>query len=642
MRMISFLVGLFSLPLLAASAWAADGEWLHYGNDLGGSRYSPLDQITPANVSGLKQAWVYRTNPGETLKTHLQVTPLMVGDALYVCTATNQVIALDAETGAQRWRWEPPAPNDRRRTCRGVTYYKVPNGVGACAERIFSTTARAQLVALDARTGKPCEGFGTAGLVDLKTGMGEVKPNYYYVTSAPVIIRGRVVMGGWVADNQHVNEPPGVIRAYDAMTGAFSWAFDPGRPEYHGEPLPGETYTLGTPNSWAPMSADETLGLVYAPMGNATPDYFGAHRTPESEKFTSAVLALDAETGALRWLYRTVHHDVWDYDLASQPTLVDLQIGGQPVPALIQPTKRGQIFVLDRRTGRTLKPVEERKVPQRPVEGDWLSPTQPFSTGMPDFAGPDLTERSMWGLTPFDQLWCRIKFRKARYDGPMTPPGTKPTITNPGYLGGIDWGGVSVDPVRQIMIVNWSRMPNYTRLIPREKADRMGLKPGPEGYMPGKPQAQAGTPYAARTGAFLSPLGVPCVNPPYASLTAVDLNTGKVIWSEPFGDARDNGPWGMRSMLPLTMGVPAIGGSVSTRSGLVFIGASMERTLRAVDQKTGDILWKTRLPVGGHATPMTYISPASGRQFVVIAAGGHLALQSPFGDYIIAYALPKK
>ena len=642
MRMIRLIALLLAVPLAAHSAVAADGEWHHYGNDLGGMRYSPLDQITPENVSGLKQAWVYRTNPGETLKAHLQVTPLMVGDALYVCTATNQVIALDAETGAQRWRWEPPAPNDRRRTCRGVTYYKVPDGVGACAERIFSTTARAQLVALDARTGKPCAGFGAGGMVDLKTGMGEVKPNYYYVTSAPVIIRGRVVMGGWVADNQHVDEPPGVIRAYDAMTGAFSWAFDPGRPEYHGEPLTGETYTLGTPNSWAPMSVDEALGLVYAPMGNATPDYWGAHRTPESEKFTSAVLALDAETGALRWLYRTVHHDVWDYDVPAQPTLVDLQIGGQPVPALIQPTKRGQVFVLDRRTGRTLKPVVERKVPQGPAPGDWLSPTQPFSTGMPDFTGPELTEKSMWGLTPFDQLWCRIKFRQARYEGPMTPPGINPSITHPGYLGGIDWGGVSVDPVRQIMIVNWSRMPNYTQLIPRAEADRRGLKPGPEGYMPGQPQAQAGTPFAAATGAFLSPLGVPCINPPYATLTAVNLGTGKVIWSEPFGDARDNGPWGIPSMLPLTMGVPAIGGSVSTRGGLVFIGASMEMSLRAVDQKTGDLLWKTRLPAGGHATPMTYISPASGRQFVVIAAGGHTALASPFGDYIIAYALPRK
>jgi quinoprotein glucose dehydrogenase len=312
------------------------------------------------------------------------------------------------------------------------------------------------------------------------------------------------------------------------------------------------------------------------------------------------------------------------------------------VPALIQPTKRGQVFVLDRRTGQPLKPVEERPAPQKPAPGEWLAPTQPFSPGMPDFAGPDLTERNMWGLTPFDQLWCRIKFRQARYDGHMTPPGVAPSITYPGYLGGIDWGGVSVDPVRQIMIVNWSRMPNYTRLIPRAEADSMGIKPGPRGIVPGHPQAQAGTPFAAKTGAFLSPLGVPCVDPPYATLTAVDLNTGKVIWSEPFGRATDNGPGGVPSYLPLTMGVPAIGGSVSTRSGLVFIGASMEKMLHAIDQRTGKILWEGKLPFGGHATPMTYISPKSGRQFVVIAAGGHISLGSPFGDVLVAYALPKK
>ena len=635
-----YTILLFLFGMAATPAWAVDGEWQHYGNDLGGTRYSPLSQITPENVAGLKQVWIAETNKGETLKSHLQVTPLMVGDTLYVCTPTNQVIALNAETGGQRWRYEPPPPNNRRRTCRGVTYYKVPDAVGMCAERIYTSTADAKLVALDARTGKLCPGFGTAGVVDLKIGMGKILPNYYYVTSAPAIVRGRVIMGGWVADNQYVGEPPGVVRAYDAVTGAFSWAFDPGHPDQHGEPPPGQTYALGTPNSWAPMSGDEGLGLVFIPTGNATPDYWAAHRSPESEKFTSSVIALDAETGEVRWLYQTAHHDVWDYDVPAQPTLIDLTIKGRTVPALIQPTKRGQVFVLDRRTGQPVLPVEERPVPQGAAPGDWLSPTQPFSTGMPDFGGPALSEKSMWGLTPLDQLWCRIKFKQARYDGPMTPPGIKPSITYPGYLGGIDWGGVSVDPVRKVMIVNWSRMPNYTYLIPRAEADKMGVKPGPEGFMPG-PNAQAGTPFAARTRAFLSPIGVPCINPPYATLTAVDLNTGRVLWSNPFGQAKDNGPWGIPSMLPINMGVPAIGGSVSTKSGVVFIGASMERVLHAIDQRTGKILWKGRLPVGGHATPMTYISPASGRQFVVIAAGGHLALGSKFGDYLVAYALPK-
>lgn len=634
------LIAVLILSLLPAAAWAADGEWHHYGNDAGGTRYSALGQITPANVAKLRQVWSYRTGNGEKPQSSLEVTPLMVDGSLYICTPTNQVIALDAETGQQRWRYEPPAPNDRKRACRGVAYYKVPEASGDCAERIYTGTADARLLALDARTGKLCAGFGKGGVVDLRWGMGKVLPNYYFVTSAPLVARGRIVVGGWVADNQYVNEPPGVVRAYDAVTGAFSWAFDPGRPDDHAQPGPGQSYTLGTPNSWAPMSADDALGLVYIPTGNATPDYWGAHRSRESEKFTSSVVALDVETGAARWQFQTVHHDVWDYDVPAQPTLVDLKIDGRGVPALILPTKRGQVFVLDRRTGRPLKPVEERPVPQKHAPGEWLSATQPFSPGMPDFAGPDLTERNMWGLTLFDQLWCRIKFRQARYDGPMTPPDTVRTITFPGYLGGIDWGGVSVDPIRQVMIVNWSRMPNYTRLVPRAEADSLGVKPGPMGYVRSKYQAQGGTPFAVKTTAFLSPLGVPCINPPYATLTAVDLPTGKVLWSEPFGEAKENGPWNVPSKLPLTMGVPAIGGSVTTGSGLVFIGASMDKTLRAIDQRTGKILWQTALPAGGQATPMTYISPKSGRQFVVIAAGGHAGLQSPLGDYIVAYALP--
>ncbi len=624
-----------------AAAAAQDGEWHHYGNDQAGTRYSPLTELTPETVKELKPVWTFRTGAGQPPKSHLQVTPLMVGDSLYVCTPDNQVIAIDAETGTQRWRYTPPPPNDRRRTCRGVTYYKVPDAAGDCAERIYTSTADARLIALDARTGALCQGFGVNGSVDLKAGMGTVRPNYYFVTSAPALIRGKLVLGGWVADNQHVNEPPGVVRAYDAVTGQFAWAWDPGKPGVHTEPAPGETYTLGTPNSWAPMSADEELGLVYVPTGNATPDYWGAHRTPESEQYTSALVALDAATGEPRWSYRTVHHDVWDYDLASQPTLTEMVIAGRSVPVVIQPTKRGQLFVLDRRTGQPVTKVVERPAPQGAAPGDWVAPTQPFSVGMPGFAGETLTEQDMWGVTPFDQLWCRIKFKLARYDGPLTPPSVKPFITSPGYLGGMDWGGVSVDPERQVMIVNWSRMPNYSNLIPRAEADAMGLAPGPQGIVPGKPSAQGGTPFAIRTGAFLSPLGVPCIAPPYGLITAVDLKTREVLWTRRLGTAKENGPFGIPSMVPLTMGVPAIGGSVVTKGGLIFIGASMDRMFRAIDRRTGEVVWEDRLPAGGHATPMTYLSPKSGRQFVVIAAGGHLALASPLGDYLIAYALPR-
>jgi quinoprotein glucose dehydrogenase len=632
-------------PAETAAAAADNGDWLHYGNDAGGSRYSALAQINAANVDKLQVAWTYHVGaspPGT--RASLQVTPLKVGDSVFLCSGFNDVIALDAETGKQRWRFA--ARSDPAGvfggTCRGVTYYHVPNATGLCAERIYTATVDARLIALDSRTGKLCPGFGAGGKVDLLQGMGDVWKGYYFVTSAPQLVRGKLVLGGWVTDGQKTGEPSGVIRAFDAVTGAFVWAFDIGRPDQHGLPAPGEHFTRGTPNSWAPMSADEALGLVYAPTGNATPDYFGGHRTANDDKYSSSVVALDAETGAVRWSFQTTHHDLWDYDVPSQPTLVDLPGG---VQGLLQATKRGEVFFLDRRTGEPLAAVTEKPVPLSPVAGERLSPTQPFSTGLPSFGGPPLTEAMMWGLTPIDQLLCRIRFREARYDGPLTPPGTaKPTITYPGYLGGIDWGGVSVDRARHLMVVNSSRVANYNRLLSRAEADALGLKPMKVGAMGdvGGPAAQAGTPYAAKILPFLSAIGIPCQQPPYGMISAVDLRTGRLAWTQRFGTAHDSGPLGLSLGLPIPMGVPNLGGSVTTGSGLFFIAASQERFLRAYETATGRELWKSRLPAGGQATPMTYVSPASGRQFVVIAAGGHGGLMSKPGDAIIAYALPKE
>lgn len=648
-----------ALNLTASPVSAADGEWRHYGNDPGGQRFSKLSQLTPENVAGLEQAWVYRTQQGGPGVHGFQVTPLMVGENLYLCTPYTVVISLDAESGAERWRFDPSNEKTRPRSCRGVAYYEVPSATeagpeaedgaedgaeeAACAARIITATGDAKLLAVDAQTGKPCENFGEGGAVDLTVGMGEVRTGYYYVTSAPTIVRGKVVLGGWVSDNQYVGEPSGVIRAFDAVTGEFAWAWDMDRPGEHGEPGPGESYSQGTPNSWAPMSGDEALGLVYLPTGNATPDYWGGHRSEQSEKYSTSVVALDVETGEPRWSFQALHHDVWDYDVGSQPTLVDLEIDGEVVPALIQPTKHGQIFLLDRRTGAPLAAVEEKPVPQDPAPGDWLSPTQPFSTGMPALDDWTLNESDMWGLTPLDQLWCRIKFRQARYEGYLTPPGLRPTITFPGYMGGLEWGGVSVDPNRKLMVVNWNRVGNYTRLIPRPEADAMGVKAAAENISGvGVPSAMEGTPFAAATSAFLSPLGVPCNAPPYGLLTAIDLNSRKIVWSRPLGTGRDTGPFGVPSMLPLPMGMPNVGGSVITASGLIFIAATMEHALRAVDLNTGKTLWKARLPAAGNATPMTYISPKSGRQFVVVAAGGHFAMGGEMGDHIIAYRLPRR
>lgn len=627
----------------ASPAAPADGDWLAFGNDRGGSRWSPLGQITPANVGNLKPAWVYHAGPApKGARLSFQVNPIKIGDRVYLCTGYNDIIALDAETGREVWRHRPQV--DHRGvyglSCRGVTYYKVPDASGACAERIYTATIDARLIAVDATNGRLCAGFGQGGRVNLLTGMGDVEKGYYFVTSPPALIRGRLVLGGWVTDGQHVGEPAGVIRAFDAVTGAFAWAFDAGRPDDHEQPANGSEYTRGTPNSWAPMSTDESLGLVYAPTGNATPDYFGGHRTANDDRFSSAVVALDAATGSVRWQFQTTHHDLWDYDVPAQPTLTDLPGG---IPALIQPTKRGQIFVLDRRTGRPVFPVTERAVPQGAVPGERLSPTQPYSA-LPAFGGPRPTEKGMWGLTPIDQVMCRIRFREARFDGDMTPIGTdRPTITWPGYLGGVDWGGVSVDKQRGLLIVNNNQVANYNRLIPRADADRQGIKPISTKHMSdvGGPVAQMGVPYAAHISPFLSPLAIPCQQPPYGMINAVDLRSGKMVWSRRFGTSRDSGPLALPSFLPIPMGVPNIGGSLVTKSGLIFIGATQEHAFRAYDVTSGRELWKARLPAGGNANPSTYWSAKSGRQFVIIAAGGHGAMLSGSSDAVIAYALPK-
>ena len=634
-----------SAPIAAAGS-VEDGEWPFWGRDAAGTRFSPLAQISPANVGGLKLAWTYRTGFQQTgLPAPFEATPLKIGDLLYLCTPANDVIALEAETGRVRWRFQAHSDGTHVgfSVCRGVTYYRVPNAAAEeCAERIYTATIDARLLAIDARTGRSCPGFGQGGAVDLRDGMGIVDKGYYYVTSAPQIVRGRIVFGGWVSDNQHIGEPAGVIRAYDAVTGQFAWAFDAGRPGRHGRPGPGESYTADTPNSWAPISADESLGLVYLPTGNAVPDWYGGRRRAFDDRYSSSVVALDAQTGAVRWSFQTTHHDLWDYDVASQPTLYDLPVAGVRVPALIQPTKRGEIFVLDRRTGKPLTSVTERRVPPSDVPGEHAAATQPFSVGMPSFAGPTLTEVMMWGLTPIDQAWCRLAFRTSRYEGSLTPATVgKPTIVFPGYVGGSDWGGISIDTDRDILVGNSNRVAMRVDLIPRAQADAMGIKPistAVHGNVGGT-SAQAGTPVAVRILPFLSPLGVPCNQPPYGMLSAVDMRTRKLLWSRPLGTAHDSGPFGLESHLPFTMGVPNTAGSLVTRSGLTIIGATQGRYLRALETRTGRLLWQARLPAGGQATPMTYLSP-SGRQFVVISAGGNYTLRSKTGDYVVAYALP--
>jgi quinoprotein glucose dehydrogenase len=636
------------VPEVPTSLTVADGEWHHIGRTVGADRFSPLDQITPANVDKLKVAWTAHLGmPPKGLLGTIEATPLMIGDTLYTCNMTNTVLALDPDTGKIKWTFDPKLNFDglKMTQCRGVTYHRQPGVNGPCAERIILTTYDNRLFALDAHSGQRCQGFGNNGEVSLIDGMGDVDKGYYYQTSPATLVRDKLIVGGCVLDGQSVNEPSGVIRAFDVVTGKLAWAWDMGHPDRQGLPPAGETYTRGTPNAWPPISGDDALGLAFIPLGNPTPDYVTSHRTPEMRKYGSSILALDVETGKERWHYQTTHLDVWDYDLPTPPSMVDFPTAEGIRPALIQPTKRGQFFVLDRETGKPLVKTVERAVPQGAAAGEILSHTQPYPSGMPSLAGPRLTEASMWGILPFDQIWCRIRFRQARYDGEFTPLGTdRPSIIFPGMWGGSTWSGISIDPDRRIMVANVNHFPMYNQLVRRADADPKEYQQFVAGRVPVNSSrwSQTGTPYAAKVEPFMSPLKMPCNQPPYAEIAAIDLGKRSMMWRHPLGRAQNAGPFNIGTGLPFVVGTPMLGGSMVTRSGLVFIAATQEPAFRAYDLKTGQLVWETALPTTGHANPMTYRSPRSGRQFVIVPASGHPRFLNNASDQLIAYALPEK
>jgi len=617
-------------------------DWAHWGNTTAGNRFAALDQINKGNIDKLQVAWTFRTGdiPQSTgAGAEDQNTPLQVGDTVYTCTAYGKVFALDADTGAQRWKFDPQgtAPNWQR--CRGLGYAETPvssdNQPAACTKRLFLPTGDARLIAINAETGKPCEEFGNHGTVDLTTDMGEVKPGYYQQTSTPLVAGDVVIVGGRVADNYSTGEPPGVVRAYDVRSGELVWAWDPGNPNTTKRPPAGETYTRGTPNVWSAMSYDARLGLVYLPTGNATPDFFGGQRTEFDDKWSSSIVAIDVKTGQVRWHFQTTHHDLWDFDLPAQPLLYDVPDDkGGTQPALAQVTKQGEIFLLNRETGVPISRVEERPVPQGKVPGERYSPTQPFSVDMPSIGNKALTESDMWGATPFDQLMCRIQFKGMRHEGVYTPPGMDRALQFPGSLGGMNWGSVSVDPNTNYMFVNDMRLGLANYMIPRDKigAGASGIEMG---VVP-----QEGTPFGAMRERFLSAVGIPCQKPPFGTMSAIDLKTHKLMWQVPVGTVQDTGPLGIRMHLPIPIGMPTLGASLATQSGLLFFAGTQDFYLRAFDTGNGNEIWKSRLPVGSQSGPMTYVSPKTGRQYILLTVGG--ARQSTDrGDYVIAYALPK-
>jgi len=632
------------------TAGAAGTEWPTYGGGTSAQRYADLNQINLDNVKNLKVAWTYRTGSLPD-KWGAETTPIKVGNTLYACTGMNEMYALDAATGKKLWSFDPKVLDNAipyTAACRGVSYYKVPTAVigSPCAERIFEGTLDGRIIAVDAQNGQVCQSFGTGGQVNITDGMGKVIPSMVAITAAPAIVHGIVITGHQVQDGQYKWAPSGVIQGYDAITGQLRFAWDMMRPDRNGAPAPGETYTTGTPNMWTTATGDEALGQVYLPMGNSAADYLSGQRRPAEKMYSSGLVALNVETGKPAWIFHTAINDVWDYDQGSQVSLVNFPVNGQMVPAILLPTKQGDFYVLDRRTGKPLTEVGQVKADVSGVEPQERSPVQPYSKYQ-NVREKDMTEASMWGMSPIDQMICRIQFRKAHYTGAYTAPQLdKPYIEYPGYNGGSDWGSAAVDPRRGVVIANYNLTPNYDRLLTRKQADdrkiyavgdpRATGKGGAEGAGP-----QEGAPFAIDVNAgWLMPTGMLCKQPPYGGIRAFDLKTGKTLWDHAFGDARNNGPFGIPSMLPITIGTPNNGGPAVTAGGLIFIAATTDNQFRAIDIKTGKTLWQTTLPAGGQANPMIY--EQNGKQYVVIMAGGHHFMKTTEGDYLIAYALPDK
>ena len=619
----------------------SSGEWPSYGNDAGGSRYSPLTQIDRQNVARLRVAWTYRT--GETIGeprpyAHyaFEATPIMVEGTLFFSTPYNRVIALDAETGQERWAWDAKIDRARRLaivTSRGVSTWLDAGARpdSACRRRIYIGTVDARLVALDAATGAPCADFGRSGQIDLTEGIRVSDASCcYQVTSPPAVVNGLVVVGSSIGDNRAADLERGVVRAYDARSGALrrSWdpiptrELDPARATWAGD----SWRRTGAANVWSVMSVDAERSLLFLPTSSPSPDFYGGERLG-ANVYANSVVALRAATGEVVWHFQVVHHDLWDYDVPAQPVLVTMPVDGKLVPAVLVATKMGHVFVLHRETGKPLLPVEERAVPKSTVPGEEASPTQPFPIRPRPLVPAGLSADDAWGLTSADREACRARIARLRYDGIFTPPGLEGTIIFPGYIGGTNWGGVSYDPARDLLVAPTNRLAFVVTLVPRERfqQERAGsARPGREFA------AQRGTPYGMHREALTSPSGMPCNPPPWGALTAVDLATGDVRWEVPLGTSLE---------LPSIPGSVNLGGALTTASGLVFIGAARDAKLRAFDVETGSVLWSGELPASAQATPMTYRAP-SGRQLVVIAAGGHTALRTKLGDYVVAFALP--
>jgi len=642
-----FFAAMMASVFLAAAVAAAVPEtgWPAYGGDEGGTRYSKLTQISPANVGDLRVAWVFRTGElGQGVKdwnrSAFEATPILYDGTLYLTTSSTDVVAVDAANGNLRWRHSSESRKDLHYSdgvSRGVSLWVdvASDRAALCHARIYAPTLDGRLLALDAASGKSCADFGEGGAVNLLEGVrsqfkeGDEWRNYL-VTSPPAILDGKVIVGSSIGDNRAVLEELGSVRAFDARSGKLVWSWDPiprddSNPVYK-EWSPESTKTASAANAWAPLSVDAARHLVFVPTGSASPDFFGGER-PGDNRWANSVVALDGDTGRLKWGQQLVHHDLWDYDVGSQPTLAELVHDGKHVAAVIQATKTGFLYTFDRDSGAPIFPIVEKPVPQDAVPGEHPSPTQPYPVAPPALTRQvRVTPDDAWGVAWFDTHACRKRIESYRSEGIFQPPSLKDSIMQPGNAGGSNWGGIAFDPRRQLAVANTMNLPFVVALIPRANLHEQAIS---ENYKDFEFARQEGTPYGMRRTAFKSGVGIPCVKPPWGMLTGVDMEHGTIKWQIPLGDT----PY-----IHLNLGMPGLGGPIVTASGLVFIGASLDDRFRAFDTDTGKLLWDVKLPAGGQATPMTY--SLGGRQYVVIAAGGYKG-DSTRGDYVVAYALPQ-
>lgn len=633
---------------------SSNGDWPYYGHDAGGMRYSPLAQINRDNVTRLKVVWTFHTGDIsngklESRRSGLETTPILVDGTLFLTTAFNRVIALDPETGKQRWAFDPMIdtvePYGDGLINRGVATWLDPQRANGkpCHRRIFEATLDARLIALDAADGGPCLDFGNRGQVSLRD-VARYIPAQYHMTSPPAVIDDIVVVGSAIDDNSRVDMPSGVVRAFDARTGALRWKWEPIPPNDPADaaspPIQGKTWRTGAGNAWSIIVVDPGRDLVFVPTGSASPDYYGGLR-PGDDKWADSVVALRAKTGELAWGFQLVHHNLWDYDTASSPLLTTVQHDGKNIPVVVQGNKTGFLYVLNRDTGVPVFPVEEHPVPQTDVPGEVTSPTQPFPLAPPSVSPQKLSADDAWGITPQDREECRELLKPLRNDGLFTPPTIRGSLSVPGNVGGMNWSSYAYDPQRSLLIVNTNNLPSKMRVIPADDFDaeasgHSGSGRYVESGEGGQYTRQRGAPYGMfRAFTFAKSHHLPCSPPPWGTLTAVDLAKGTIRWQVPIGSLAPDNP-------AVPPGAPSLGGPIVTAGGLIFIaGTILDPSFRAFDVETGKEIWETELPAPGGATPMTYLTREGGKQFLVIAAGGHPGVdEEKQSDAIIAFALP--